>query len=32
MYKNHDDEEWILEYLASGKGTIPYQMITDFDS
>ena len=27
-----DDEKWILEYLSLGKGTIPYQMITDFDS
>lgn len=27
-----EDENWILEYLASGKGMIPYQMITDFNS
>ena len=26
------DEKWILDYLASGKGMIPYQMINDFDS
>ena len=26
------DEKWVLNYLVSGKGTIPYQMITDFDS
>ena len=32
MYIKDDDEKWILEYLSSGKGTIPYQMITDFDS
>ena len=32
MYIKHDDEKWVLEYLASGKGTIPYQVITDFDS
>ena len=32
MYVKDDDEKWILEYLSSGKETIPYQMITDFDS
>ena len=32
MYIKDDDVNWILEYLSSGKGTIPYQMITDFDS
>ena len=32
MYIKDDDEKWILEYLSSGKGTIPHQMITDFDS
>ena len=32
MYIKDDDVDWILEYLSSGKGTIPYQMITDFDS
>ena len=26
------DEKWVLDYLVSDKGTIPYQMITDFDS
>ena len=26
------EREWILDYLASGKGTIPYQTITDLDS
>ena len=26
------DKQWILDYLSSGKGVIPYQMITDFDS
>ena len=25
-------EKWVLDYLVSGKGTIPYQMITEFDS
>ena len=27
-----EGREWILDYLASGKGTIPYQTITDLDS
>ena len=27
MYIKHDDEKWVLEYLASGKVTIHYQMI-----
>ena len=26
------DREWVLEYLSSGKGTIRYELITDFDS
>ena len=26
------DREWVLDYLSSGKGTIPYELITDFDS
>ena len=25
-------EEWVLDYMSSGKGVIPYQMITNFDS
>ena len=32
MCLKDDDKKWILEYLSLGKGTIPYQMITDFDS
>ena len=27
-----DNREWILHYLAKGKGTIPYQKITHLDS
>ena len=27
-----DDKEWILDYLAKGKGTLPYQKITEFNS
>ena len=30
MYIKDYDVDWILEYLSSGKGTIPYQMISDF--
>ena len=26
------DREWVLNYLSCGKGTIQYEMITDFDS
>ena len=26
------DQEWVLNYLSSGKGTVPYEMITRFDS
>ena len=27
-----EDQEWVLNYLSSGKGTIPYEMITRYDS
>ena len=27
-----EDQEWVLTYLSSGKGVIPYEMITRFDS
>ena len=26
------DQEWVLNYLSSEKGTIPYELISDFDS
>ena len=32
MFLTEKDEEWVLDYLSSGKGMIPYQIITDFDS
>ena len=32
MSLNEEDREWVLNYLSSGKGTSPYQLITDFDS
>ena len=32
MFLNDEQEKWVLNYLASGKGMIPYQMITDFSS
>ena len=32
MFLNEENEKWVLDYLCSGKGMIPYQMITDFDS
>ena len=28
----HEGKKWILNYLSSGKGTIPYELITQFDS
>ena len=27
-----EDQEWVLNYLSTGKGTIPYEMITRYDS
>ena len=32
MFLNNADEKWVLDYLASGQGMIPYQMITNFES
>ena len=32
MFLIDEEEKWILDYLSSGKGMIPYQMITDFGS
>ena len=32
LFLNDQDKKCVLDYLASSKGTIPYQMITDFDS
>ena len=32
MFLTDDQEAWVLDYLSSGKGMIPYQMITDFES
>ena len=29
---SEDDQEWVLKYLSSGKGVVPYEMITRFDS
>ena len=30
MFLNDEQEKWVLDYLASGEGMIPYQMITEF--
>ena len=27
-----EEKKWVLDYLSSGEGTIPYELITDFDS
>ena len=32
MFLNDEDKKWVLNYLASDKGMIPYQMITNFDA
>ena len=32
MFCNNEQENWVLDYLTSGKGVIPYQMITDLNS
>ena len=32
MLLTNEEEKWVLDYLSSGKGLIPYQIITDFAS
>ena len=32
LFSKKDQENWVLDYLTSGKGIIPYQMITNLDS
>ena len=37
LYKNflpcsEEEQKWVLNYLLTGKGTIPYEMITEYDS
>ena len=32
VYCNKEQENWVLDYLTSGKGIIPYQMITNLDA
>ena len=32
MFLKDKQEKWVLNYLALGKGMIPYQMITKFSS
>ena len=32
VFETMEDREWVLDYLASGKGTIPYQSITELDA
>ena len=32
MFLIDEEEKWVLDYLASRKGMIPYQVITEFDS
>ena len=32
LFCTPDERKWVLDYLAKGKGTIPYQKITQFHS
>ena len=32
MFLTDEEQAWVFDYLSSGKGMIPYQMIIDFDS
>ena len=32
LFCTKEEKKWVLEYLSSGKGTIPYELISDFDS
>ena len=32
LFCTFEEKQWILEYLAKGKGTIPYQKFTQFES
>ena len=32
MFCTKDEKTWILEYLSSGKGIIPYELVSAFDS
>ena len=31
MFLTEKDKEWVMDYLSSGKGMIPYQMIKEFN-
>ena len=32
LLRTKGEKKWVLYYLSSGKGTIPYELISDFDS
>ena len=32
LFLTKTEKEWVLDYLSSGKGTIPYELIATFDS
>ena len=32
MSRTEEEQKWILNHLSTGKGTIPYEMITRYDS
>ena len=29
---SEEKQKWVLNYLSTGKGTIPYEIITEYDS
>ena len=32
LYCTKEEKKWVLDYLSSGKGIIPYKLVCDFDS
>ena len=32
LSRTKEEKKWVLDYLSSGKGTILYELITNFDS
>ena len=32
LYCTKEEKKWVLDDLSSGKGTMPYELVRDFDS
>ena len=32
LLSSQEEKKWVFDYLSSGKGTIPYEQINDYDS